>query len=370
MSGFVEFNECSEATAEMVLAALMDWFSRFGVVYTWVTDQGTHFKNQLIEHLRKQLGAHHHFTLPYCPWSNGTVEVVNRLLLRCLKALLSERKMQESEWPKLLKLVQMALNGRPSPRLKNQAPVTAMTALPADGLMKAIVKTKPVQVDDVQVVWSKQQEHMEHLCTSLELMHRECAEESEKLRKQARLRREKKSSVHNINFQEGDFVLVAAVGAHANKLAATWKGPRRIVQALSEYVYEVQNLIAPYEVTKHHVSRIHPYAESKRGVTEDLIEQAQHSQGGHYVESIVDCRIGPNSHDWEMQIKWVGLDPEEASWEPAKIIFEDIPKIVELWCDQQKDNPKVQAMWNTLQGKERLWKTVEKASKAKRKGGK
>jgi IS30 family transposase len=105
MSGFVEFTECSEATAEMVLAALMDWFSRFGVVYTWVTDQGTHFKNQLIEHLRKQLGVHHHFTRPYCPWSNGTVEVVNPLLLRCLKALLSERKMQESEWPKLLKLV-------------------------------------------------------------------------------------------------------------------------------------------------------------------------------------------------------------------------------------------------------------------------
>jgi hypothetical protein len=43
----------------------------------------------------------------------------------------------------------MALNGRPSPRLKNQAPVTAMTALPADGFKKAIVKTKPVQVNDV-----------------------------------------------------------------------------------------------------------------------------------------------------------------------------------------------------------------------------
>jgi IS30 family transposase len=163
MSGFVEFVECREATAEMVLEAFMEWFSHFGVVYSWVTDQGTHFKNQVIEHLRKQLGAHHHFTIAYCPWSNGTVEVVNRLLLRCIKALLSERKMQEAEWPKLLRLVQMALNGRTSTRLKNQAPITAMTALSADGLKKYIVKTEPVHVEDVQEVWQEQQEHMEQL---------------------------------------------------------------------------------------------------------------------------------------------------------------------------------------------------------------
>jgi hypothetical protein len=88
------------------------------------------------------------------------------------------------------------------------------------------------------------------------------------------------------------------------------------------------------------------------------------------VERIVDCRIGPNSHDWEVLIEWVGLGPAEASWEPARIIYEDIPKIVEKWCCQQKENQKVQQMWNTLQAKEIPWKTVKKASKRKVKGGK
>jgi DNA replication protein DnaC len=159
-----------------------------------------------------------------------------------MKALLSELKMQEAEWPKLLRFVQMALNGRPSTRLKNQAPITAMTALPADGLKKPIVKSEPVHVEDVQEVWRKQQEHTEQLQTSLEQMHKDCAEESEKLRKQARLRRERKPSVQMAKFEEGDFVLVASVGTHANKLAITWKGPRQIVKALTEHIYETQNL--------------------------------------------------------------------------------------------------------------------------------
>jgi ribosomal protein L21E len=98
-------------------------------------------------------------------------------------------------------------------------------------------------------------------------MHKDCAEESEKLRRQARLRRERKPRIQMAKFEEGDFVLVASVGTHANKLAVTWKGPRRIVQALTEHIYETQNLCAPYEVTKHQISRIHPFAENNRGVT-------------------------------------------------------------------------------------------------------
>jgi IS30 family transposase len=62
---------------------------------SWTTsaapaDGGTHFKNEVLGKIKKMIGAHHHITAPYSPWANGTVKVVNRLVLRGLKTLTSE----------------------------------------------------------------------------------------------------------------------------------------------------------------------------------------------------------------------------------------------------------------------------------------
>jgi len=66
----------------------------FGVVHAWVSDCGSHFKNLLINQLSALVGAHHHFVTPYCPWANGTVEVVNAAVIRALKALCSELRLR------------------------------------------------------------------------------------------------------------------------------------------------------------------------------------------------------------------------------------------------------------------------------------
>ena len=70
MSGYVELIDSPTATAEVAAMGLLDWFKRFGVVAIWVSDQGAHFKNQVMEHLRKAVGAHHHFTIhgPMVQW--------------------------------------------------------------------------------------------------------------------------------------------------------------------------------------------------------------------------------------------------------------------------------------------------------------
>lgn len=130
-SGFVELIPCKSADAATCAQGLLQWFKRFGVATTWVSDQGAHFKNAVIETLARVLGVQHHFVTAYCPWSNGTVEVVNRLLLKCLRALLSERKISRARWESVLGVVQMALNYQPADRLENRAPVTAFTCLPA-----------------------------------------------------------------------------------------------------------------------------------------------------------------------------------------------------------------------------------------------
>jgi hypothetical protein len=50
--------------------------------------------------------------------------LVNRMLLRALKTMLSEEKLPMGEWTRILFQVQMALNFNPSSRLDGVAPVT------------------------------------------------------------------------------------------------------------------------------------------------------------------------------------------------------------------------------------------------------
>ncbi|OWY94851.1 hypothetical protein PHMEG_00035302 [Phytophthora megakarya] len=87
---------CSHAKSRTptLYFGLMDWFTSFGVCRTWVSDQGTHFKNKTIESLQHAMGAHHHFTTARCPWANDSVEVVMRETLRRCRALLSEWRLQ------------------------------------------------------------------------------------------------------------------------------------------------------------------------------------------------------------------------------------------------------------------------------------
>jgi transposase InsO family protein len=48
MSGFLELVACRSCTEEECIEALRDWFMRNGPVFQWVSDQGSHFKNQAV----------------------------------------------------------------------------------------------------------------------------------------------------------------------------------------------------------------------------------------------------------------------------------------------------------------------------------
>nr|CCA21802.1 AlNc14C134G7048 [Albugo laibachii Nc14] len=76
MSGYVELILCSTASADNVQRALLEWFKRPGIVKTWVSDRGSHFKHQFIEKMKLFMGSQHHFPTAYRLWATGTVDVV------------------------------------------------------------------------------------------------------------------------------------------------------------------------------------------------------------------------------------------------------------------------------------------------------
>ncbi|RQM29362.1 hypothetical protein B5M09_011611 [Aphanomyces astaci] len=95
-------------------------------------------------------------------------------------------------------------------------------------------------------------------------MHRHVAVRSNKLRQQARGRRDRKSQVKFAGFSVGDFVLVGSVFNLPTKLALHWRGPCQVTRVITDHVMETQQLVPPYKVTVHHACRLKMYHEGGR----------------------------------------------------------------------------------------------------------
>lgn len=163
--------------------------------------------------LHERLHVNHYFTHPYCPWSNGTVEVVCRELQRVLRALQSELKLPRTEWPRLIPLVTYALNNQKLERLAGRAPLTVFAGLPSHSDMgvyklkneKEINFVRPEQVRILQKV------KIEKLHAALEYMHRKVAKKYSETRARSNLSHNQKTGVHANNFDKSDFLCCACM---------------------------------------------------------------------------------------------------------------------------------------------------------------
>ncbi|KAE9215371.1 hypothetical protein PF005_g9456 [Phytophthora fragariae] len=177
---------------------------------------------------------------------------------------------------------------------------------------------------------------------------------SDKRRRAARERHERRQGVKLHKFSEGDFVLAAtATGWSGHKLALVWRGPKKLVRALNDYTFEVQDIVAPFEVSIRHASRLQMYRDAARGSVEKLQEQAIFGEGGHVVEALRACRLSPDTHRWEMLVKWFGLDEIEASWEPAEVIKQDVPLLYEAFVAASPGDPQLARLVTALESTDR-----------------
>ena len=97
LSHFVELVPSDRTDHVVVANALVEWYKRFGVAETHVSDKGSHFKNKVVAELKDILKPKHHFTTAYSPKSNGTVKRVNREIMKVLRSLVSEFKISWNE---------------------------------------------------------------------------------------------------------------------------------------------------------------------------------------------------------------------------------------------------------------------------------
>ncbi len=140
-----------------------------GCVYQWVSDQGPHFKNEVVNGVRSQLRGNHHFTLPYF-----TVEVVWRELQRCTKALLSEFMVASKIWPSVVSMVQSALNNAHISRLGGRCPLKAFTAFPSNSPLASIESNMNGKVETLSISAARKKQIMQvnSVLTAFESMKR------------------------------------------------------------------------------------------------------------------------------------------------------------------------------------------------------
>ncbi|ETV71518.1 hypothetical protein H257_13181 [Aphanomyces astaci] len=220
------------------------------------------------------------------------------------------------------------------------APVTAFTGLAAKTPLAGFVH--PTSKQDYVTDWlvTARQKHVTDLQAALEEMHLDVAVRSDKLRQQARGRRDRKSQVKFAGFSVGGFVLVGSVVNRPTKSALHWRGPCKVTRVITDQLMETQQLVPPYEVTDHHACRLKMYHEG------DLETQIAFGDGGFHVERLDEARCVDGQH--QVLVKWLGLDDEESSWEPAANLLDDIPVVFRKWAAANKEDPAVAALIKTL----------------------
>ncbi|OWZ14903.1 hypothetical protein PHMEG_00011537 [Phytophthora megakarya] len=262
----------------------MDWHSRFGAPHVWVSDNGSHFKNEVVKDVSKRLNSIQNFTLAYSPWINGSVERLNKDIVQVLRSLST---------------LQANLNHTPVPSLGNHAPVEVFCVLPAASPLDFYLDDKKKRLVDIV----------------------------------------------KPNFDVGDYVLRSRVDQkHNDKLLVTWIGPYQVVQA-DEHSFRVKHLVTG---TEHdvHSSRLKFYADDSFEVTEEIREHVAAQGIMLTVAELIEHRWNNAKSAYEILVSWKGLEPIEDSWETLPGLCKDIPVMVKSYAVAKGDELLLKAVHN------------------------
>ena len=87
-------------------------------------------------------------------------------------------------------------------------------------------------------------------------------------------------------------------------------------------------LETPGQTKEVHVVRMRAYADSSLAVGQGLFEMAKH-QDEYEIQDILNIGEDPlKAGDYKVQVAWVGLDDEDPTWEPVKVMFRDVTKFL------------------------------------------
>lgn len=319
--------------AATVVSALILWRARYHLPNDAIlmSDQGSHFCNQLVETLRKEMKFTQRYSVAYSPWCNGSAEVANVAVLNLFRALLSEAQLPVAQWPRLLPQVTMYLNEMPR------------RSLMLDGVARSpnsiFMGLKDEPDDLLPFIWEKKQssgwrcskldspalkELFLTVAERIDSMSAPISNLREHIRQRERLRHNKLAGVLDISFAVGDLILYSVSNLkHRSKLQLRWLGPCVVERIVSPHVYVVRDMMG--KSFECHITRMKLY-DSRSAVLEceEIKEQYLYNAQQFEVDKLVALKI--ENGEYSVQVAWKGL--ESNSWEPLHNLFIDVPELV------------------------------------------
>lgn len=233
LSSYVWLSPFESPNQDNVTTEISRWIRVFTVMRVWISDQASHFKNEVMSALANEHRINHSFVVAYSPWANGTVESCMRHIRAACTALLSKWKLAPQDWPTVIGVVMTALNESPLKRLgKNndgsfRCPLEVMTGLsPSRSFLKPDVDADCSTATPLETIRVRQMVRIGSLQASIENMHKDVHEKVTRNRLRHIERHNADTRVNSSTFDVGDFVLVRRAQNKGHKLSFRWKGPR------------------------------------------------------------------------------------------------------------------------------------------------
>ncbi|MAA69217.1 MAG: hypothetical protein CL915_10755 [Deltaproteobacteria bacterium] len=291
-SRLVMFLPAVSATAVFATRGLLKWASHHGLPEWLISDGGSHFRNSIMEEMTAMLGIRHHITLAYCPWANGSVEVVGHDLVFTCRTLTSEFRANVDEWDLVLGLIEFTANNRERDVLGKRSAIEVMTGQPPTTTVNlalwAGAKLKDARKFEAKTALVEK--HCARLEVSLHRLHEAVKDEQEAALRRKMLRAANKQPV--MDFNTGDYVLVTASGNQANptsnhKVNMLWQGPYEVVGGDGPAHHEVRLLGDTTTATVHWRKLVRLAGPDYEPTAED-IASALHDRQRFEVESLDD----------------------------------------------------------------------------------
>jgi transposase InsO family protein len=328
-SKYVMLTPTKAADTASAANAILKWFANFGVATNFLSDRGSHFTSQLFASLTGTLGIEHHFTCAWAPQSHGLVERQNREVLYHLRTISSEARLTVKDWPTLVPLVQGIMNATPSKLLDGHPPITVHCGLPASNPLSSVFLPDAADFTYTRPLPSSVHRHVERLRDTILDLH-------SRIGAAPQPERRGRPGEQPINWTVGDFCLVSSQhGAPTrDKTQSPWHGPYRVVAAINDHVFKVEDLVTG--ATKDvHAMHLKYYSDKTLTVTPQLLKFAAHACQGHIVTAITDHKLRPAPA--RVLVHWAGYAPEEATWEPLATIYDTNPRDVRRYVNSLAD---------------------------------